>query len=125
MRALVHGWRHTEGRVCGVDIIGPVDLVAETSGRSPITTPEGPAQPGHRQRVGGLALRAPAAPARYKDPETAGRVTPASRVLHNQQVVVIVQDTCLLAGGHHSRRSSGAEGLRNQPNCPLKTGGGL
>ena len=53
VRALVHGWRHTEGRVCGVDIIEPVDLVAEASGRSPSTTPEGPAQPGHRQRVGG------------------------------------------------------------------------
>ena len=49
----MHGWRHTEGRVCGVDIIEPVDLVAEASGRSPSTTPEGPAQPGHRQRVGG------------------------------------------------------------------------
>ena len=53
MRALVHGWRHTRSSLVGIDIIEAADIVAEGSLRSSSIMPEDPAQPGHRQRVGG------------------------------------------------------------------------
>ena len=53
VRALVRGWRHTGRLRVGVDIIEALDLVAEASRRSSSITPEAPAQPGHRERVGG------------------------------------------------------------------------
>ena len=53
VRALVHGWRHTGRSLVGVDIVEAAALVAEASWRSSSTTPEPPAQPGQRQRVGG------------------------------------------------------------------------
>ena len=53
MKALVHGWRHTRSSLVGIDIIEAADIVAEGSLRSSSIMPEDPAQPGHRQRVGG------------------------------------------------------------------------
>ena len=53
VRALVRGWRHTGRLRVGVDIIEALDLVAEASRRSSSITPEAPAQPGQRERVGG------------------------------------------------------------------------
>ena len=53
VRALVHGWRHTGRSLVGVDIIEVLHLVAEAGGRSSSTTPKPPAQPLHRERVGG------------------------------------------------------------------------
>jgi hypothetical protein len=53
VRALVHGWRHTRSSLVGIDIIEAADIVAEGSLRSSSIMPEDPAQPGHRQRVGG------------------------------------------------------------------------
>ena len=48
-----NGWRHTRSSLVGIDIIEAADIVAEGSLRSSSIMPEDPAQPGHRQRVGG------------------------------------------------------------------------